>query len=297
MDEKDQHREEFLDIAIAEGVAPDYGGNYYNLIFELATGLVSRGDDKLLVLGVSGAQGTGKSTFSKLLAVALERVFEKASLVVSLDDFYYTRAERAHLAQTVHPMLKVRGVPGTHDIELLGQVIEDLRARRSTRVPVFDKAQDDRESMIPVMGQDLDILIVEGWCWGALPSPVRDLDTPINSLEAEQDPDGRWRKYVNDQLANGGYQRVFKQADVCYYFAVPDFDTVFEWRWQQEQRLAERATGQGVMTRDEVRTFVMYYERITRQMLKDLPKQANLTIFLDSNHRVIPPPNRQRFQG
>lgn len=290
MDEKDDFQDEFADAAIAEGIAADYAASYYALVFEIATGLVSRGAAQPTLLGISGAQGTGKSTFAKLLAVVLERVFEQASLVMSLDDFYYTHAERQQLAVDVHPLLSVRGVPGTHDVELLARVIADLRARRATRVPVFDKAADDRHGLIPVMGADLDILIIEGWCWGALPAAAADLADPINRLEAEQDAAGIWRRYVNRQLAEGGYQAVFRQADACFFFAAPDFETVFEWRWQQEQRLAARATGQAIMTREQVREFVMYFERITRGMLVDLPQRANLTLHLDKSHRVVRPP-------
>jgi len=297
MDEKDEFRDEFVDLATGEGVAGDYADNYYNLIFEIATGLVSRGDDALLVVAISGAQGTGKSTFAKLLATVLERIFEQSSLVVSLDDFYYTKEERERLAESVHPLLRVRGVPGTHDIALLRQVIGDLKARRSTQVPVFDKAEDDRDGMIPVMGSGLDMLIVEGWCWGALPSAAVDLEKPVNSLEAERDADGTWRRYVNQQLANGGYQEAFKEADVCFFLAAPDIETVVAWRWQQEQRLAQRASGSAIMSEEEVREFVMFYERITRQMLKDLPLQANLTVFLDERHRVVEPPRDMNRGG
>jgi len=292
MDEKDIFREEFVDAALDAGVSPDYAENYYNLVFELATGLVSRGDEALTLLAISGAQGTGKSTFAKLLAIVLERVFEKASLVMSLDDFYYGRADREWLASHVHPMLRVRGVPGTHDVALLRQVISDLKARRATEVPVFNKATDDRDAGFPVMGQDLDVLIIEGWCWGALPQAAPDLVQPVNTLEAEHDPDGTWRRYVNDQLANAGYQAVFRQADTCFFLAVPDFETVVEWRWQQEQRLAAQSAGHAIMDRDQVGVFVMYFERITRQMLKDMPDRANLTIYLDKTHRVVPPPGR-----
>lgn len=294
MDEKDEFREQFIDAAVDEGIAQEYADGYYNLIFELATALVSRGDRELTILGVSGAQGTGKSTFAKLLAVVLERVFEKASLVMSLDDFYYTKAERERLATSVHPLLRVRGVPGTHDVPLLRRVIKNLQQRRSTEVPVFDKAADDREGTVPVMGRDLEVLVIEGWCWGALPSVATDLEKPINRLEAEQDPDGTWRRYVNRQLAEGGYQEAFKQASTCFFFAAPDFETVFEWRWQQEQQLARRSSGAAIMTREQVREFVMYFERISRQMLKDLPEHANLTIFLDKDHRVARPPGRKR---
>ena len=47
-------------------------------------------------------------------------------VVLSLDDFYLTRDERNALARTVHPMLQVRGVPGTHDIQFASATIKSL---------------------------------------------------------------------------------------------------------------------------------------------------------------------------
>jgi hypothetical protein len=55
------------------------------------------------VLGVSGAQGSGKTTFTGQLASCLaERGFAVATL--SLDDFYLTQVERAALARDKHPL-------------------------------------------------------------------------------------------------------------------------------------------------------------------------------------------------
>ena len=58
---------------------------------------------------------------------------------VSLDDFYLTRARRHALARTVHPLLATRGVPGTHDLPLLLDVLLRVRSGRPVRLPVFDK--------------------------------------------------------------------------------------------------------------------------------------------------------------
>jgi len=292
-DEKEVFREEFSDIAVSEGIDPDYAPNYYNLLFELGIGLASRHSPGLLSLGIAGAQGTGKTTFAKLLAVVLERVFEKATLVMSLDDFYLTRAERIALSKDVHPLLAVRGVPGTHDVTLMRGVIADLKAGRNARIPEFSKADDDRVDAVPVAGASMDILILEGWCWGAAPASEESLIEPVNELEASRDADGVWRRYVNEQLARGGYQALFAEADSMYFLAAPDFDAIIEWRWQQEQRLAARG-GPHVMTEAEVREFVMYYERISRRMLEEMPGRANLTMFLDRRHR-IKPPRRDQF--
>lgn len=291
-DERSAFQEEFIRLAIVEGIGPDYAESYYRMLFEIATGLASS-NEKLLIVGVAGSQGSGKSTLAKLLATVLERVYEKNSLVMSVDDFYLTREQRQTLAADVHPMLATRGVPGTHDVALMQKVIDDLKNGRNTEVPHFDKAEDDRGGFTPVVSQDLSILIFEGWCWGAMPAEAGELDEPINDLEREEDADGRWRRYVDEQLSVGGYQEVFAEAHTCLFLSVPDMEAVVRWRWQQEQRLAERNTvGSRIMSEPEVRRFIMYYERITRRMLSKMPASANMTLYLDDQHRIGPPPRR-----
>ncbi|MCB1692774.1 MAG: hypothetical protein KDI19_08415 [Pseudomonadales bacterium] len=293
MDEKEAFRDEFEMHATDAGIAPGYVDEYYGLLFEIATGLVSRGEG-LFVLGIAGAQGTGKSTFARLLAIIFERVFERTSLVLSLDDFYLTHAERQQLAARVHPMLAVRGVPGTHDMEMLRSVIRKLKARDNCEVPTFDKAQDDRGAMIPVMGARLDLLVIEGWCWGAMPGSEAELSRPVNELEITEDADGTWRRYVNQQLASTLYQSTFSESEVNFFLAAPGMDAVRRWRWQQEQRLARSSTGRAVMSEEAVNRFVMYYERITARMLKDLPSVSNLTLYLDDDHHFVRAPDRDR---
>lgn len=67
------------------------------------------------VWGLSALQGTGKSTLAAQLAQAAQREGLR-SAVLSLDDFYLTRAARQALARQVHPLLVTRGPPGTHKI-------------------------------------------------------------------------------------------------------------------------------------------------------------------------------------
>ncbi len=83
--------------------------------------------DAPLLAGLCGAQGSGKST----AAAAIASLLEESGLptaVLSIDDFYRTRAEREHLAREVHPLLLTRGVPGTHDVAADG-----IRHRRLAR--------------------------------------------------------------------------------------------------------------------------------------------------------------------
>ena len=80
-----------------------------------------------IVVSVSGAPGTGKTTLANELACAFQQVFGVNSAIVSLDDFYLPRAKRVDLAKSIHPLAITRGPPGTHDVEALVHVIKKLR--------------------------------------------------------------------------------------------------------------------------------------------------------------------------
>ncbi|MBQ62430.1 MAG: kinase [Gammaproteobacteria bacterium] len=231
------------------------------------------------VVGVSGAQGSGKSTLATLLAIVLRETDGLRADVLSLDDFYKTREERLEMAADSHPLFAVRGVPGTHDVALLNLVLKTVRDGQAVTCPVFNKAEDDRKIKSRTLGS-LDVLVLEGWCLGALPQPESSLEKPVNDLEAVRDPDGRWRRKVNGALASNEYQQAF-DCDMLVFLAVPDMDSVLKWRLQQEQGLS---SGAGVMDEGGIREFIMYFERITRAMLEDLPKRSDITLFLNEGH-------------
>ena len=70
-------------------------------------------------VGLAGGQGTGKTTISSLIKIILTKYFKLKVFRISIDDFYKTRKERLSLSKKVHPMLLTRGVPGTHDINMM----------------------------------------------------------------------------------------------------------------------------------------------------------------------------------
>ena len=125
-------------------------------------------------------------------------------------------------------------------------------------------------------------MIYEGWCVGAIPQTKDQLADPINALEASDDPDGVWRRYVNRQLGEP-YQSLFGRLDSLILLAAPGFDVVQAWRTEQEAKLRDR-TGRG-MTEAEVARFVLHYERLTRWMLQEMPDRADWTIPLDAARR------------
>src|SRR6478672_9594557 len=78
-----------------------------------------------LLIGLSGLQGSGKSTLSAQLTCTLN-LSGVSAFAMSLDDFYLGRRDRARLARDVHPLFTTRGVPGTHDLELFGRTLAAL---------------------------------------------------------------------------------------------------------------------------------------------------------------------------
>jgi D-glycerate 3-kinase len=254
-----------------------------SLVFNISLAVDQSFTNEPITISISGSQGSGKSTLAKLLAEVLQREFSRTSAIISIDDFYLTRTERQLLAKEVHPLLAVRGVPGTHDIGLLKDVLRRLQSGAPAHIPSFSKADDDRVVSDPPETGPVDIIICEGWCWGAIPEPETRLAQPVNDLERERDANGRWRHYVNQQLSE--YQSVFK-SDGSVFLKAPSMDAVFRWRWQQEQALLKERGGAAVMTESGVRGFIAYYERLTRWMLESLPDNVDLLAELDEAHRI-----------
>lgn len=240
-----------------------------------------RTDAPPLVLGLCGAQGSGKSTVAARLAARFDR-----SAVLGLDDIYLTRAERRHLANTVHPLLATRGVPGTHDVALGMRTIAQIRRGLPTPLPQFAKARDDREpaSAWPTAPARCDLLIFEGWCVGAAPQP--ELAAPVNALERDEDADGVWRRYVNAALATD-YRALFASLDALVLLMPPDWSTVLRWRTEQEDALRRRGgAGVGVMDAPQLARFVGHYERVTRHIWAEMPARADLCLRLAADRTL-----------
>ena len=260
-----------------------------DLYIPLSAWLVQQHNDQPLIVGINGAQGSGKSTLCEILQLIIEQGFEKRVATLSIDDLYLTHEQRKTLAETVHPLLQTRGVPGTHDLALGLSLFEQLQSSESQiALPRFNKAIDDRTPVEqwPILTQAVDIVLFEGWCVGSLPQQDSALSQAINSLESDEDSEGRWRHYVNDQLANG-YQTLFDKIDLLIMLEIPAMEKVFEWRSLQEQKLAATHGEQsGVMTAEQVARFVMHYERITRANLAEMPDRADLVLKLNDDHQI-----------
>lgn len=277
-------REARMDVSLAESLQRVY--------LPLAAWVrLQKQTDRPFVLGVNGAQGSGKSTLSQFLRLILSEGFGYRVAGFSTDDIYKTHAERERLGREVHPLLVTRGVPGTHDVQLglrTLQALTDLRGGRIA-IPAFDKARDDRlpESQWPTVEGPADVVVFEGWCVGARPQPEDELVQPLNELESREDVDGAWRRFVNAELS-GEYAELFARLDRLVMLKVPDMKCVYEWRGLQEEKLAAATAPCGrqrIMDSSGLKRFIMHYERLTRHMLDEMPDRADLTLFLDEHHQ------------
>lgn len=250
-----------------------------------------------IVLGINGCQGSGKSTLAAFLQAVLEQKHGLNVVNISLDDFYLGRQARLAKAQQIHPLLATRGVPGTHDIDLARQTLWALLTGQSPRISRFNKAEDDLypESEWDTAPKKVQIIILEGWCLGAQPQTASQLVYPVNTLEKEQDSKGIWRRYVNEQLETG-YRELFDMVDCLVMLKAPSFNNVLQWRLEQENKLAKKLHMQanknsdqqhsGLMSPQEIEHFIQFFQRITEQILLDMPERADHCYYLDSQRQI-----------
>tara|TARA_B100000989_G_scaffold276541_1_gene236868 strand:- start:1417 stop:2334 length:918 start_codon:yes stop_codon:yes gene_type:complete len=246
-------------------------------------------DKKTKVIGLTGGQGSGKSTISKILKIILKDAYNLNTVVFSIDDFYKTLKERKKMSKQVSSLFKTRGVPGTHDTKLLYKCLKKLKDKKFSKIsiPLFDKSNDNRLSKKKWQKilRKPNIVIFEGWCVGVSPQKKKDLLVPINELEKEKDKNKIWRTRVNQELQNE-YKKVFSLIDLLLFLKVPSFKYVFRWRLLQEKKLRLIKRGKKIMNDNEVKNFIMYYERLTRHMLKNFYKKADTVITIDKKHRL-----------
>ena len=255
-------------------------------LVDLVGGLIAAGPrDRAPLIAIVGAQGSGKTTLAR---EAAERF---GAVQISLDDVYLTRAEREALAREVHPLFATRGPPGTHDLTLVGDLIDRLSSAApddETLIPAFDKRVDDRlpcDRGRRFRGRPSAIL-VDGWCLGALPEDEDALAVPANALEREQDPDGVWRRAVNARVA-GPYAAFAARFDAILFLKAPGFDVVLDWRAQQEADLLGLAPADlPPAERARLAGFIQSFERLTRRMLAG-GVTASVTVQLDGNHKPL----------
>ena len=117
------------------------------------------------------------------------------------------------------------------------------------------------------------------------PQKNKDLIVPVNILEKEKDKNKIWRKYVNKELKNN-YKKIFGLIDSTIFLKVPSFNHVYKWRLLQEKKLRITSKGKKTMNDKQIKNFIMFYERLTKHMLRNLSRNVKFVIKLDDRHRL-----------
>ena len=244
------------------------------------------------IVGLGGGQGTGKTTISSIISIILGKYFKLNVFVVSIDDFYKTRKERFLLSQKVHTSLTTRGVPGTHDINIMLDFFKRVKSKkfRSLKLPKFNKANDDRykKKLWYSINKKPDVIIFEGWCVGARAEKNNTLKKAINSLEKIDDKKLIWRKFVNQQLKSK-YKKLYGQLNCLLFLKTNNFSLLQKWRLKQEKKLwlkNKKSSNNKIMSKIDVFKFMQTYQRVTQNMFKYAPKYASIILNLNSNHQI-----------
>lgn len=253
--------------------------------------------NKPFILGLSGLQGSGKSTWAESIADALWKQKSFNVVVLSLDDLYHTHDNlvKTREADSSNGLLQTRGQPGTHDEDLAHWFFDQLKASPGSeiQIPSFDKSkfngEGDRASQeqwtkikLPV-----DVLIFEGWCMAF--TAISESELKAKWAEAEKSaaddlPDGfstntlarhsiEHLKKVNENLKR--YNDTFMTPQTLDYLIHLDTDTlanVYRWRLDQEHALWQKR-GSG-MSDEAVVKFVQGYMPAYELYLDHLKQEA-----------------------
>ena len=234
---------------------------------------------------LSGSQGSGKSTLAKLLKLVIEKYYKKKVMLLSIDDYYLSKNQRLKLSKKIHPLLLTRGVPGTHDIQMLKYHINQFKNQVfPIKTPTFNKLKDDISKKRKVI-KNAEILLLEGWCCGSAPIANNYLFKNINILENIFDKNKNWRKYYNSLLRNE-YNSVFSLFDKQIYIQAPAFKYILKWRHAQEKVNASKSNNKNFMNKAKLQEFIQNYEKLTKWMMLTMPPKADILIKIDINQKI-----------
>ena len=247
--------------------------NYLKILFKL------KSKNKIMI---AGSQGSGKSSLSKLIKLYLEKFCYKSVVIISMDDFYLSKNQRTQLSKNIHPLFLTRGVPGTHDLELMNKKIKQIFNKEfPIYLPIFDKVSDTRKRTYKKVLK-ADVIIFEGWCAGAQPVDLNYLQKNFNNLEKHKDKNFIWRNSYNKYLNE--YQKLFSQFNFFIYFQFNQWDHVLNWKYKQELELRDKK--KDLALKKYLREFIQYYEKVSKWMHLKVPKYCNILIKLDAHQKI-----------
>lgn len=253
------------------------------------------GIQKPLVLGIEGPQGSGKTTSAIRIRNKIQTLFPECNIVqFSLDDFYvtYEKQQEINNVYKSNKLLHGRGLPGTHDIELLLDIFQTLIDNKTesfpVSIPVYEKSKHgglgDRldKSEWRVVEKSIDLIIFEGWFNGyvaihdetALISKWRNINSELEGKFVDISQQNILE--INRNLKQ--YKKIWNLFDLFVCIKTSDINNVYRWRLQQEHDLI-KAKGAGMSDAEVVRfvdrympVYYLYYDSldITTKDIKSL---------------------------
>ena len=265
--------------------------SFWNLWLPLAIQLASSQQQlgRPLIQGILGGQGTGKTTLAAVLSLILTHLGYR-TLNLSLDDLYKTYVERQRLQQKDSRLIW-RGPPGTHDVELGRELLDQLRSPNQQcpiLIPRFDKSAwggaGDRTTSERVEG--VDIVLFEGWFVGVRPIDPAVFDASLPE-PIQTSADRAFARDMNDQLKD--YLPLWERLDRLMLLYPVNYRLSQQWRCQAEQQMI--ATGKSGMTEAQVSKFVEYFWRSLHPELFITPltkkhSWVDLVIEINPDHTV-----------
>lgn len=236
------------------------------------------------ILGFCCPQGGGKTTMTTFIETML-RAMGKNVQIASLDDFYVTNQEQQAIAKEFpnNRMMQYRGMPGTHDLTLLGETLDMLREGHPVSIPCYDKTlfngRGDRATKDhwKHISESTDVVLLEGWCLGFEPVDKENL------LDADL-------SVVNDALE--GFGSIYSRLDGLFLIEISDMEWVYDWRLQAER--GSRAAGKSGLSDDQVIDFVdrfmPAYKQYSQQLYRrptPLIENHELHIEIDQERRPV----------
>jgi D-glycerate 3-kinase len=220
-----------------------------------------------LIIGISGPQGSGKTTLVNHLVKRLPaQPYSLRVVSFSIDDIYLPHDELLEVSRSnlENKLLQHRGEPGTHDVALGISTIDSLLAQKATPIPSYDKSKyDGQGDRVPssewtTAQPPFDIILFEGWCLGFQAISAE-------AVAKKRSISGHWGilsqhalehlQFVNEELR--GYSCLWDRLEALIWLNAQDINFVYAWRLQQEHAM-KAALGRG-MTDEQVKIFVDGY--------------------------------------
>ena len=275
------------------------------------------------ILGLSGLQGSGKSTWAARLRDALSQEHRYNARVLSIDDLYHDHDDLVAFRKRYpqNKLLRTRGQPGTHDKELAQRFFSELAGGPDGKDvilwPAYDKSLNSGQGgRVPEDQWEhvsreppIDVLLFEGWCLGF--QPLSDVEVSEKWNEARMRTHNTGGDFPTTTLADHGLDDLLLINDnlrlYCETFMNPSrfngflhLDTdniasVYHWRLDQERDLRKHRPG---MSDEEVLEFVKGYMPSYELFLHRLqtsrlfsnddvePRRKHIRVILDDQRKV-----------